>query len=169
MDSNKELQAFSGAYSDFATIMRINAVNMNSLNSRLKWSAAATKLGVTDYPVAELLSDITDEVTCNLRKGSVPEGEEFLVSVWMSLGLMQSLPVYAQNQKEYNHKALYAPMPLSEALYRPVLEYACIAEMDRLEGILKKSLRAARGEYDKNRIRYLLSLMGGMKGSKIQP
>lgn len=169
MDSNKELQAFSGAYSDFATLMRINAVTQNSLNSRLKWSAAATKLGVTDYPVAELLSDITDEVTCNLRKGSLPEGEEFLVGVWMTLGLMQSIPVYAQNQKEYNHKALYAPMPLSEALYKPVLENACVAEMERLEGILKKGLRAARSEYDKDRIRYLLSQMDGMKGTKTQP
>ena len=169
MDSNKDLQAFSGAYNDFATIMRVNAVYQNSINSRLKWSAAATKLGVTDYPVANLLSDITDEVTSNLRKGSVPEGEEFLVAVWMTLGLMQSLPVYAQNQKEYNHKALYAPMPLSEALYKPVLENACIAEMERLEGILKKSLRAARSGYDKDRIRYLLSLMDGMKGTKTQP
>ena len=169
MDSNKELQAFSGAYNDFATIMRVNAVNQNSINSRLKWSAAATKLGITDYPVAELLSDITDEVTSNLRKGSLPEGEEFLVGVWMTLGLMPSLPVYAQNQKEYNHKALYAPMPLSEALYKPVLENACIAEMERLEGVLKKSLRAARSDYDKDRIRYLLSQMDGMKGTKTQP
>lgn len=166
MDSYKELQAFSGAYNDFATIMRVNAINMNSLYSRLKWSAAATKLGITDYPIADLLSDITDEVTCNLRKGSVPEGEEFLVSIWMSLGLVQSLPVYAQNQKEYSHKALYAPMPLSESLYKPVLENASIAEMERLEGILKKSLRAAQGDYDKNRIRYLLSLLEGMKGTK---
>ncbi|MBR5905059.1 MAG: zinc-dependent metalloprotease [Bacteroidales bacterium] len=169
MDSNKELQAFSGAYNDFATIMRVNAVNQNSINSRLKWSAAATKLGITDYPVAELLSDITDEVTSNLRKGSLPEGEEFLVGVWMTLGLMPSLPVYAQNQKEYNHKALYAPMPMSEALYKPVLENACIAEMERLEGVLKKSLRAARSDYDKDRIRYLLSQMDGMKGTKTQP
>ena len=96
----------------------------------------------------------------------MPEGEEFLVAVWMTLGLMQSIPVYAQNQKEYNHKALYAPMPLSEALYKPVLENACIAEMERLEGILKKSLRAAWSEYDKDRIRYLLSQMDGMKGTQ---
>ena len=166
MDSNKELQAFSGAYNDFATLMRVNALTQNAISSRLKWSAAATKLGMTDYPIADLLSDITDEVTRNLRKGSVPEGEEFLVAVWMTLGLMQSIPVYAQNQKEYNHKALYAPMPLSEALYKPVLENACIAEMERLEGILKKSLRAAWSEYDKDRIRYLLSQMDGMKGTQ---
>ena len=166
MDSNKELQAFSGAYNDFATLMRVNALTQNAISSRLKWSAAATKLGMTDYPIADLLSDITDEVTRNLRKGSVPEGEEFLVAVWMTLGLMQSIPVYAQNQKEYNHKALYAPMPLSEALYKPVLENACIAEMERLESILKKSLRAAWSEYDKDRIRYLLSQMDGMKGTQ---
>lgn len=168
MDSNKELQAFSGAYSEFATIMRINAVNKNSLNSRLKWCAAATKLGITDYPIADLLSDITDEVTGNMRKGYLPEGEEFLVGVWISLGLMQSLPVYSQNQKEYNHKAvqLYAPLPVSEALYGPVLENACMAEVDRLESILKKGLRAAQGDYDKNRIRYLLSQLEGMKGTK---
>ena len=168
MDSNKELQAFSGAYSEFATIMRINAVNKNSLNSRLKWCAAATKLGITDYPIADLLSDITDEVTGNMRKGYLPEGEEFLVGVWMAMGLMRSLPVYEQNYKEYNHKTvqLYAPLPLSERIYGTVLENACIVELDRLEGILKKSLRAAQGEYDKNRIRYLLSQLEGMKGTK---
>ena len=168
IDSNKELQAFSGAYNDFSTLMRINALTHNAVISRLKWSAAATKLGITDYPLGELLADITDEITRELRKGSVPEGEEFLVGVWMSLGLMRNLPVYEQNQKEYNHKAaqLYAPLPVSEALYGPVLQNACITEMDRLEGILKRSLRAARGEYDKNRVRYLLSQLEGMKGTK---
>ena len=168
IDSHKELQAFSGAYNDFSTLMRINALTQNSLTARLKWSAAATKLGITDYPIGDLLSDITDEVTRELRKGSVPEGEEFLVGVWMSRGLMTSLPVYEQNQKEYNHKAvqLYAPLPVSEALYGPVLENACMAEVDRLENILKKGLRAAQGDYDKNRIRYLLSQLEGMKGTK---
>ena len=78
----------------------------------------------------------------------MPEGEEFLVEVWMARGLMPSLPVYEQNLKEYNHKAaqLYAPLPMSENLYKPVLENACIAEVEGLEGILKRSLRAARGE-----------------------
>ena len=171
IDADKELQAFSGAYNDFSTLMRVNALTQNAMTARLKWSAASTKLGITDYPVAELLSDITDEVTGNLRKGSVPEGEEFLVEVWMARGLMPSLPVHEQNLKEYNHKAvqLYAPMPVSEKLYGPVLENACIAELERLEGILKKSLRAARGGYDKDRIRFLLSQLDGMKGTKTQP
>ena len=171
IDSNKELQSFSGAYNDFSTLMRINALTQNAMTNRLKWSAAATKLGIAEYPVADLLSDITDEVTCNLRKGSVPEGEEFLVEVWMARGLMPSLPVYEQNLKEYNHKAaqLYAPLPMSENLYKPVLENACIAEVERLEGILKRSLRAARGEYDKERVRYLLSQLDGMKGTDLQP
>ena len=167
IDSNKELQAFSGAYNDFSTLMRINALTQNAMTNRLKWSAAATKLGITEYPVADLLSDITDEVTSNLRKGSVPEGEEFLVEVWMARGLMPSLPVHEQNLKEYNHKPaqLYAPLQLSEKLYGPVLETACIAEVERLEGILKRSLRAARGDYDKERVRYLLSQLDGMKGT----
>ena len=171
IDSSKELQSFSGAYNDFSTLMRINALTQNAMTNRLKWSAAATKLGIAEYPVADLLSDITDEVTCNLRKGSVPEGEEFLVEVWMARGLMPSLPVYEQNLKEYNHKAaqLYAPLPMSENLYRPLLENACIAEVERLEGILKRSLRAARGEYDKERVRYLLSQLDGMKGTDLQP
>ena len=171
IDADKELQAFSGAYNDFSTLMRVNALTQNAMTARLKWSAASTKLGITDYPVAELLSDITDEVTGNLRIGSVPEGEEFLVEVWMARGLMPSLPVHEQNLKEYNHKAvqLYAPMPVSEKLYGPVLENACIAELERLEGILKKSLRAARGGYDKDRIRFLLSQLDGMKGTKTQP
>ena len=86
----------------------------------------------------------------------------------MARGLMRSLPVYEQNNKEYNHKAiqLQAPVPVSENFYGPVLENACITEIDRLEDILKKSLRAAQGEYDKNRIRYLLSQLEGMKGTK---
>ena len=168
IDSNKALQAFSGAYNDFATLMRVNALTQNALTARLKWSAAATKLDVTDYPIGDLLADITDDITRELRKGSVPEGEEFLVGVWMAMGLMRSLPVYEQNYKEYNHKTvqLYAPLPLSERIYGTVLENACIVELDRLEGILKKSLRAAQGEYDKNRIRYLLSQLEGMKKTK---
>ena len=171
IDADKELQAFSGAYNDFSTLMRVNALTQNAMTTRLKWSAASTKLGITDYPVAELLSDITDEVTGNLRKGSVPEGEEFLVEVWMARGLVSYLPVYEQNQKDYNHKEVqfYAPMPVSEKLYGPVLENACIAETERLGGILKKSLRAARSGYDKDRIRYLLSQWEGMKGTKTQP
>lgn len=170
IDSNKDLQSFSGAYNDFTTLMRINALTQNAMTSRLKWSAASTKLGITDYPVAELLSDISDEVTCNLRKGILPEGEEFLVDVWMVRGLMPHLPVYEENKKEYNHKAaqLYAPMPVSETLYGPVLENACIAEMERLGGILRKGMRAARSSYDKDRIRYLLSELEGMKGTKTQ-
>jgi hypothetical protein len=148
--------------------MRVNALTQNALTARLKWSAAATKLGVTDYPIGDLLADITDDITRELRKGSVPEGEDFLVGVWMAMGLMRSLPVYEQNYKEYNHKTvqLYAPLPLSERIYGTVLENACIVELDRLEGILKKSLRAAQGEYDKNRIRYLLSQLEGMKKTK---
>lgn len=171
IDSNKELQAFSGAYNDFSTLMRVNALTQSGLNSRLKWSATSTKLGFTEYGLEELLSDITDEVTCNLRKGRVPEGEEFLVGVWMALGLMQNVPVYNQNLKEYTHKTnqLYVPLPQSEDLYRPVLENACVAELERLEGILKKSLRAARSDYDRNRIRYLLSQMNGSKGTNTQP
>ena len=171
IDSHKELQAFSGAYNDFSTLMRINALTQNAMTGRLKWSATATKLGITDYPVAELLADISDEVTCNLRKGSVPEGEEFLVEVWIARGLMPSLPVQEENLKEYNHKAaqLYAPMPVSERLYGPVLENACITELERLEGILKRSLHAARSGYDKERVRYLLSQMDGMKGTNSQP
>lgn len=171
IDSNKELQSFSGAYNDFATLMRINALTQSSVNSRLKWSAAATKLGVASYRIEELLSDISDEVTSNLRKGYVPEGEEFLVSVWIALGLMQNVPVYMQNYKEYTHKAerLYMPLPLSEGLYGPVLENACMAEFERLEGILKKSVAAARSEYDRDRIKYLLSMMKGVKGKKTQP
>ena len=166
--TNKALQAFSGAYNDFATLMRVNALTQNALTARLKWSAAATKLDVTDYPIGDLLADITDDITRELRKGSVPEGEDFLVGVWMAMGLMRSLPVYEQNYKEYNHKTvqLYAPLPLSERIYGTVLENACIVELDRLEGILKKSLRAAQGEYDKNRIRYLLSQLEGMKKTK---
>ena len=58
---------------------------------------------------------------------------------------------------------------MSENLYKPVLENACIAEVERLEGILKRSLRAARGEYDKERVRYLLSQLDGMKGTDLQP
>ena len=169
IDSNKALQSFSGAYSDFSTLMRVNAITQNYMVTRLKWSAAATKLGVTDYPIPELLSDITDAVTVNLRKGFLPDGEDFLVGVWMSRGLMVNIPAYEQNFREYNHKALYAPLPLSEALYAPVLENACIAEMDRLGGILKKSLRAAHGDYDKDRIRFLLSQWEGMKNTKTQP
>ena len=169
IDSDPALKSFSGAYNGFSTLMRINALTQNNLVMRPKWSAAATKLGVTDYPVAELLSDITDAVTVNLRKGFVPTGEEFLVGVWMSRGLMVHLPVYEQNLKEYNHKALYAPLPISESLYGPVLENACIAETERLGGILKRSLRAARSEYDKDRIRYLLSQLEGMKGKTVQP
>lgn len=172
IDSNKELQAFSGAFNDFATLMRINSTTQNSIaSSRLRWSAVATKLGVTDYSIGELLSDITDEVTCNLRKGSVPEGEDFLVSVWIVRGLTMRVPVYDQNYKEYNHKdqQLYAPMPLSEELYRSVLENACVAELDRLEGILKRCVGAAHSEYDRNRIKYLLSLIDGVKGNKTQP
>lgn len=171
IDFNKELQAFSGAYNDFSTLMRINALTQNSMLSRLKWSAAATKLGIADYPVGDLLSDITDEVTCNLRKGSVPEGEEFLVGVWMVRGLMSSLPVYEQSLKEYNHGGLQitAPLPVSEKLYRPVLERACLTELERIEGILKKSLLLARGQYDKDRIRYLLSQMDGIRNTNTQP
>ena len=164
IDSNKELQAFSGAYNDFATLMRVNALTQSGLNPRLKWSAMAQKLGCSAYGLEEMLSDITDEVTCNLRRGVVPEGEEFLVEVWMVLGLLQNVPVNHQNLKEYNHKEnLHVPLPLSEDLYAPVLENACVVELERMEGILKKGLRAARGEYDKNRIRYLLSQLNGMK------
>ena len=165
IDANKELQSFSGAYNDFATLMRVNALTQSGLNPRLKWSAISQKLGYSAYSVEELLSDITDEVTCNLRRGSVPEGDDFLVGVWMALGLMQNVPVYNQNLREYQHRGdqLYAPLPLSEELYGPVLENACAAELDRLEGILKKSLHAAHNEYDRNRIRYLLSQLNGMK------
>ena len=167
IDSNKELQSFSGAYNDFATLMRVNALTQSGLNQRLRWSAVSQKLGYGAYPLEELLSDITDEVTCNLRKGVVPEGEEFLVGVWMALGLSQNVPVYNQSLKEYTHRAdqLYAPLPLSEDLYAPVLENACVVELDRLEGILKQSVRAARTEYDRDRIRYLLSQLRGMKQS----
>ena len=171
IDSNKELQAFSGAYNDFSTLMRINALTQNAMLPRLKWSAVATKLGIDEYPIGDLLSDITDEVTRNLRKGSVPEGEEFLVEIWMVRGLMPSISAYAQNLKEFNHSAaqLYVPLPLTESLYGTVLENACMAEMDRLGGILKKSLRAAHGQYDKDRIRYLLSQFDGMKNTNTQP
>ena len=172
IDSNKELQSFSGAFNDFATLMRVNAVTQNSISTtRLRWSAVATRLGVADYSISELLSDVTDELTGNLRKGSVPEGEAFLVSVWIANGLVRNIPVYGLNYKDYNHsdKQLYAPLPLSEELYRPVLENACAAEAERLEGILKKSCIAARSEYDRNRIKYLVSLMEGIKGKIIQP
>lgn len=147
--------------------MRVNALTQSGLNQRLRWSAVSQKLGYGAYPLEELLSDITDEVTCNLRKGVVPEGEEFLVGVWMALGLSQNVPVYNQSLKEYTHRAdqLYAPLPLSEDLYAPVLENACVVELDRLEGILKQSVRAARTEYDRDRIRYLLSQLNGMKQS----
>ena len=60
-------------------------------------------------------------------------------------------------------------MPVSERLYGPVLENACITELERLEGILKRSLHAARSGYDKDRVRYLLSQMDGMKGTNSQP
>ena len=171
IDSNKELQAFSGAYNDFSTLMRINALTQNAMLHRLKWSAVATKLGIDEYPIRDLLSDITDEVTRNLRKGAVPEGEEFLVEIWMVRGLMPSIPAFAQNLKEYNHSAaqLYVPLPPSESLYGTVLENACMAEMDRLGGILKKSLRAAHSRYDKDRIRYLLSQFDGTKNTNTQP
>ncbi len=171
IDSDKELQAFSGAYNDFATLMRVNALTQSGINSRLKWSAASRKLGCSAYSLEELLSDISDEVTCNLRRGRVPEGEDFLAGVWIALGLMKNVPVYNQNLKEYTHRTdqLYAPLPLSEDLYLPVLENACVAELERLEGILKKSLRAARSDYDRNRIRYLLSRMNGSKGTNTQP
>ena len=101
----------------------------------------------------------------------MPEGEAFLVSVWIANGLVRNIPVYGLNYKDYNHsdKQLYAPLPLSEELYRPVLENACAAEAERLEGILKKSCSAARSEYDRNRIKYLVSLMEGIKGKNIQP
>ena len=168
LDSARELLAFSGAYNGFATLMRVNALTQNAMLGRLKWSAVSTKLGLSEYPIGEMLSDVTDVITSNLRKGSVPEGDDFLVEIWMARGLMRSLPVYEQNNKEYNHKAiqLQAPVPVSENFYGPVLENACITEIDRLEDILKKSLRAAQGEYDKNRIRYLLSQLEGMKGTK---
>lgn len=171
IDSNKELQAFSGAYNDFSTLMRINALTQNAMLHRLKWSAVATKLGISEYPIGDLLSDITDEVTRNLRKGAVPEGEEFLVEIWMVRGLMPSIPAFAQNLKEYNHSAaqLYVPLPPSESLYGTVLGNACMAEMDRLGGILKKSLRAAHSRYDKDRIRYLLSQFDGTKNTNTQP
>ncbi len=171
IDSNKELQGFSGAYNGFATLMRINALTQSGINARLKWSATSQQLGCSAYSLEELLSDITDEVTCNLRKGRVPEGEEFLVGVWIALGLMQNVPVYNQNLKEYTHRAdqIYAPLQLSESIYRPVLENACVAELERLEGILKRSLRAARNDYDRNRIRYLLSQLDGSKGTNTQP
>ena len=168
LDSARELLAFSGAYNGFATLMRVNALTQNAMLGRLKWSAVSTKLGLSEYPIGEMLSDVTDVITSNLRKGSVPEGEEFLVEIWMARGLAKHLPVYEQNNKEYNHKAiqLQAPVPVSENFYGPVLENACITEIDRLEDILKKSLRAAQGEYDKNRIRYLLSQLEGMKETK---
>ena len=168
LDSARELLAFSGAYNGFATLMRVNALTQNAMLGRLKWSAVSTKLGLSEYPIGEMLSDVTDVITSNLRKGSVPEGDDFLVEIWMARGLMRSLPVYEQNNKEYNHKAiqLQAPVPVSENFYGPVLENACITEIDRLEDILKKSLRAAQGEYDKNRIRYLLSQLEGMKETK---
>jgi hypothetical protein len=168
LDSARELLAFSGAYNGFATLMRVNALTQNAMLGRLKWSAVSTKLGLSEYPIGEMLPDVTDVITSNLRKGSVPEGEEFLVEIWMVRGLAKHLPVYEQNNKEYNHKAiqLQAPVPVSENFYGPVLENACITEIDRLEGILKKSLRAAQGEYDKNRIRYLLSQLEGMKETK---
>jgi hypothetical protein len=148
--------------------MRVNALTQNAMLGRLKWSAVSTKLGLSEYPIGEMLSDVTDVITSNLRKGSVPEGDDFLVEIWMARGLMRSLPVYEQNNKEYNHKAiqLQAPVPVSENFYGPVLENACITEIDRLEDILKKSLRAAQGEDDKNRIRYLLSQLEGMKETK---
>lgn len=167
IDYDKQLQSFSGAYNDFAALMRVNALTQNGMLNRLKWSAAATKLGVTEYPVGSLFADITDEVTRNLRKGSVPEGDDFLVEIWMARGLIANLPVYGQNQKESKHKDvnLYAPMPVSENLYGPVLENAGITEVERLGDILKKSLRAARGDYDKDRLRYLLLQIDEMKGN----
>lgn len=171
LDSARELLAFSGAYNGFAALMRVNALTQNAMLGRLKWSAVSTKLGLSEYPVSEMLSDVTDEITRNLRKGSVPEGDDFLVEIWMVRGLAEHLPVYEQNNKEYNHRAiqLQAPVPVSENFYGPVLENACITEIDRLEDILKKSLRSARGDYDKSRIRYLLSQLKGMKGTNTQP
>ena len=168
MDSNKELRAFSGAYNGFAALMRINALNQPKIFARLNWSAAATRLGVTSYCIDELLSDITDEVTRNIRKGYVPDGEDYLVGVWIAMGLQKNIPVYDRNLKEYIHKAeaLYAPLPLSEKLYAPVLEQACMVELDRLEGILKKGANAARSQYDKDRIGFLLSQIKGMKNSQ---
>ena len=93
------------------------------------------------------------------------------MGVWIVLGLMQNVPVYNQNLKEYKHRddQIYAPLQLSENIYRPVLENACVAELERLEGILKKSLRAAHNDYDRNRIRYLLSQLDGSKGTNTQP
>ncbi|MBR3074984.1 MAG: zinc-dependent metalloprotease [Bacteroidales bacterium] len=171
IDSDKELQAFSGAYNDFSTLMRVNALTQNAMLQRLKWSAVASKLGITEYPVADLLSDITDELTCNLRKGSVPEGEEFLVEIWLVRGLVPSIPAYEKNLREYNHSEsmFYAPLPQPAGLNVPVLANACMAELERLEAILKRSLHAAHTEYDRNRIRYLLSQLDGMKKPNTQP
>lgn len=171
LDSNKELLSFSGAYSGFTALMRVNSVNLPGITQRLKWVATAQKLGVGTYNLQELMSDVTDEVTVNLRKGKLPEGEEFKVGVWMSLGLMNNVPSYRQTYAEYTHKnaLLSAPITLSEEFYGPLLERASAAELERLSRILQKCSRAARNDYDRDRIGYLLSQMKGINVLRTQP
>ena len=157
LDSNKELLSFCGAYNGFATLMRINSLNLGGVNSRLKWAALAQAEGIETYPLEDLLSDISDEVTRKLRKGSVPEGEEFFCAVWASLGLKRNIPLYSAKTKGPSDQAsLYVPLKASEASYGPLLERCCAAELERLSGILKKCRRAARNAHDRNRIDYVL-------------
>ncbi len=172
LDSNKALLEFSGAFNGFSPLMRVNSLNQTGIITRLKWAAAAEKLGVSTYRLEDLLSDITDEVTVNLRKGSVPEGEDFLMGVWISMGLMKNVPVYARNYSDYMHKtaslaavsdevSVSVPTPFPKSLYASTLENACAKEMERLYGILLKCRDAARSDYAKDRIGYSISTIEG--------
>lgn len=171
LQKNNTLLHIAGANKDVSNLTMLNLFACSGIDMRLPYVEASHKLADGTYTSEQFLDDLRREALKCLMKGDLSrKGEDVMVSAYLNL-LVQHSPVLKRNYTEaLANKGLAAcalpsvgedtdfrmnPAKIP-AEYDSDLENQCYDQLEKALSDLKTCRTAAKSDYDRRRIDYLI-------------
>ena len=160
LQQNKALLHIAGANKDVSNLTMLNLFAGSGIDRRLPYVEAAHRLAGSPYTSEQYLDDLRSEALKEVRKGDLGRmGEDVMVTAYLNM-LVQRSPVLKRNYSE----ALAAKSGIDfrmnpgaiPAEYAADLEGQCYEQLEKALADLRTGRTAARSDYDRRRIDYLI-------------
>lgn len=160
LQQNKALLHIAGANKDVSNLTMLNLFAGSGIDRRLPYVEAAHRLAGSPYTSEQYLDDLRSEALKEVRKGNLSRmGEDVMVTAYLNM-LVQRSPVLKRNYSE----ALAAKSGIDfrmnpgaiPAEYAADLEGQCYEQLVKALADLRTGRTAAKSDYDRRRIDYLI-------------